>query len=409
MDKKLTAVLVTAVFGLAACGSGGGGSGTIVTGGGSTGGSGGSSSGGSSAGANSGSSANSGANSSANNQKPKQETLFGLYGSLDVNPTSKDSGKFVSEQTDWKMKDISTLEIDGRSILLIPTGKNDASDGKADGFYSGSNEKIYTGTSTAPYHQDPSNSWRMIGTHLKHARYGEVYDEYEKRHVFTVGKATPIEKIEQLGKQANAHDKEVKYKGKALHFETEPYFNAANMLNESNQRFVGAINGVQAAAVNVGKAEEALASAAGNEVALAEARIGLERARGELENAEGNLKTASRELDAARVKVKDALAVKPVPMQSEFLVNFGTRTVVGAIKDENNPEFKINLKGAFGKKADKSDTDLYRFGGLDTAAVAEGKVAATMEGTFHGDNAEEMTGAYIYGSSHGTFGAAQEK
>ena len=403
MDKKLTAVLVTAVFGLAACGSGGGGSGTIVTGGGSTGGSGGSSSGGSSAGANSGSSANSGGSSSTNNQTSTQETLFGLYSSLDVNPTSKDSGKFVAEKTDWKMKDISTLEIDGRSILLVPTGKNDASDGKADGFYSGSNEKIYTGTSTAPYHQNPSNSWRMVSTHLKHARYGEIYDEYEKRHVFTLGKATPQEKIEQLGK--DAHDKEVKYKGKALHFEAGPYFEAAAIASLANTRLTDAEAKLKTASDNFRKAYAELAN-----VNDSEAEKKYQEAQAELGNASRNLAEARSQIKGVQEGVKATISVKPTVVQSEFTVSFGNRTLVGAIKDDSNPKFEtINLKGTFGKKPDESDTELYNFGWRDTAKQAEGKVFATVEGTFHGDNAEEMTGVYTYGSSYGTFGAAQEK
>ncbi|RRD90576.1 transferrin-binding protein-like solute binding protein [Conchiformibius steedae] len=405
MDKKLTAVLVTAVFGLAACGSGGGGSGTIVTGSGGGTGSGGASSGGSGSSSSSSSGGSSSGGSSAANNTVTSETLFGLYGSLDVNPTSKDSGKFVHKEGDWKMKDISTVEIEGRSIQLLPTGKNDASDGKEDGFYSGSKEKIYTGTSTAPYHQDPSNSWRMIGTHLKHARYGEIYDEYEKRHVFTVGKATPVEKIEQLGQQANAHDKEIKYKGKGLHFEALPYFNAAAVAGVANTNLTAAEAKLKTATENREKARTELANSGGS----SEAQAKFDEAQSAVRTAVSDLSDARRHVKLAQEGVKATLAEKPIPVQSEFVVSFGNRTVVGSITDENNPDFKINLKGTFGKRADKSDTDLYRFGGPDTAAEAEGNVAAVMEGSFHGDNAEEMTGVYTYGSSYGTFGAAQEK
>lgn len=403
MDKKLTAVLVTAVFGLAACGSGGGGSGTIVTGSGGGTGSGGASSGGSGSSSSSSGGSSSGGSSAANNTVTS-ETLFGLYGSLDVNPTSKDSGKFVSEQTDWKMKDISTLEIDGRSILLIPTGKNDASDGKEDGFYSGSNEKIYTGTSTAPYHQNPSNSWRMIGTHLKHARYGEIYDEYEKRHVFTVGNATPVEKIEELGK--DAHDKEIKYKGKALHFEARDAFEAVTMAGVANAGLTDAEAKLKTANDNFYKASYDKLSNLNDDGAEKK----YQEAETALAEAEADLKKARVLVKGAQERVKATISVKPIVVQSEFTVNFGDKTVIGAIKDENNPNFKtINLKGTLGQKPDESGTELNRFGWRDTAKQTAGEVFATVQGTFHGDNAEEMTGVYIYGSSYGTFGAAQEK
>ncbi|UOP04266.1 transferrin-binding protein-like solute binding protein [Conchiformibius kuhniae] len=410
MDKKLTAVLVTAVFGLAACGSGGGGSGVITTGsGGSSGGKGGASAGGSSAN-------NTGASSSAGNQSgsstggsaPAIKVLAGLHASLDVNPASEQAGKFVPAHGDWKLsKSMEAVEIEGRVIQLIPTGKGDAADGKEDGFYEGSNEKIYTGTSTAPYHQDPSNSWRMIGTHLKHARYGEIYDEYEKRHTLTVGDATPEDKIKQMTEAKGAIDKEIKYTGKALHVEAAPYFNAAAFLQERRQQLDNAENNVKGAYAAWEGAVTAVENAklGGDAVAIAAAETELGRAHSNLQTAADALNGARQGLATAQEGVKSALSVKPVPVQSEFFVNFGNKTVVGTIKDENNPDFKINLKGTFGKKADYSDTDPYRFGGKDSAL---GEAGAIMEGTFHGDNAEELTGIYINGTSHGTFGAAKE-
>lgn len=439
MDKKLTAVLVTAVFGLAACGGGGGGSGVITTGGGSTGGGGASSSGGASNSANSSSGSAPSANSGQSSTKAKEGTGV-IYGVQDVsNLDAETAGHFIplkDGELEKKVKlnneTIDVVEIDGRSIQMLPVGKSDASDGKKDGFYT--DKDIYTGTSTSPYHEKPTKSWRMIGVHLKNARYGEIYDEYEKRHTVVVGKTTTTERMEQLTAIKNDKDKEakfkaVKYTGHALHVDETPYFNAKKLSKEREVAVVTAVtaSNVAEAANNeaiaaVNKAKDAFDKLAkeDDQVAKAAAQVQWDNAKTELKKTEQALASAREQLDTAReqlgvakenekVVLKAILTEKPVVVQSEFQVNFGNKTVVGTIKDDNNPDFRpINLKGIFAKDSDgETDNDAFIFGGKDTA---DGPNKGTfMKGSFYGENGEEIAGAYGNDFGHGTFGAAQDK
>lgn len=217
MNKKLTGLMtLAALLSLTACGSGGKHSDQFS--------------------ANAGGSNTVGSDNKAennNSSKDKQKKIFqGFYGSIDasnkpkpqnpaaadgtVNDSAENKKEFTTQSTTWEVKNLDALEVDGRSILIIPVGK------KADdeGYYESTNEEIYTGSSTAPYHKENSNSWRMVAAHLKHARYGEMYDEYEKRHVFTLGESTPDQTMAKLQKES--HDKGrpvVMYRGRGLHHE----------------------------------------------------------------------------------------------------------------------------------------------------------------------------------------------
>lgn len=268
MNTKLTAILATAILGLSAC-SGSGGSGTIVTNGGNTGGTGGNT-GGSTGNANGTNATNSsnnntqGNNNSNTSENAQSKQINFIYGAIDNNPSDDDNtpspnnstpnssepdkktsapNDFVTQQTNTELKNINELLVNGRSILVIPPDKRTEI---KDGFYSSEKDEIYTGSSTAPYHPDSSesnskpypsqqdtpnksNSWRMIGAHLKYGYYGEIYDEYEKRHIFAMGESTPEKDL--------PNNREVRlYQGKALAY-TKREENDSRKPIEANSQF----------------------------------------------------------------------------------------------------------------------------------------------------------------------------
>lgn len=209
MDKKLIGLLVAAAIGLSACGSTGAARDGKAEG----------------HALGESSSQNAGNNTSSNNNNtasttttttttptdtnPPQTERLGLgvvYGS--VSKEHKDrSTYFATNDTKWELDTIDEVVIDGRRIALVPQGQS-----ATNGIYESpaEGEKIYTGTSTAPFAQDKTKSWRKISTDLKHARYGEIHDEYEKRHIVVTGNLTPTDKMPTA-------NEEVVYKGKALH------------------------------------------------------------------------------------------------------------------------------------------------------------------------------------------------
>lgn len=139
-------------------------------------------------------------------QTTASRSLGTVYGS--VSPEHKDrSTYFATTDTQWQLNTIDEVEIDGRRIALIPEGKS-----PTNGIYESpsTGEKIYTGTSTAPFAQESTKSWRKIAADLKHVRHGQIYDEFEKHHVVVTGDLTPESKMPTA-------NEEVVYKGKALH------------------------------------------------------------------------------------------------------------------------------------------------------------------------------------------------
>lgn len=206
MNKKLIGILIAATIGLTACGSG------AVRGGSAEGhalGTGSSDTSGGGGGGNTNSSSNTNTSNTSTNTNNTGESSPGLgviYGS--VSSELKDRAtSFATSDTSWDLENIDEVEIDGRRIALIPEGKS-----PTNGIYESpsTGEKIYTGTSTAPFAQDSSKSWRKIATDLKYARYGEIHDEYEKHHLVVTGHVTENDKMPTA-------NEEVVYKGKALH------------------------------------------------------------------------------------------------------------------------------------------------------------------------------------------------
>lgn len=209
MNKNLMGLLVVAALGLSACG------GTGAKNGSAQGHSlGSAASGGTSNAASGDTSSNSSSSNTTTDTSTSSSTptnrLYGLHAA--VTTQHVDNGMYFANSGDTTLNmeginNIDELEIDGRRIALIPKGKS-----TSNGFYESpkDGEAIYTGTSTAPYAQDTSKSWRKIATDLKYARYGEIHDEYEKHHVVVTGFNTPSDKMPTA-------NEEVVYKGKALH------------------------------------------------------------------------------------------------------------------------------------------------------------------------------------------------
>lgn len=331
MNKKLIGLLIMAVLGVSACGAGAGGSAekyALGTGGSDTTSS---SSSSSSAGANN---ASSGSNPATTDAAQAATTnRYAVYGSLTPKPSG--DSYFATAETGWEAKSLNEVQIDGRNILLLPEGKAVAANGIYESPTTG--EAIYTGTSTAPYAQDTSKSWRKIAA-LKYAKYGEIHDEYEKHHIFAHGESTPKDKIPTTRA-------EVRYTGNALHT-----------------------------------------------------------------------------LDAKKAAEE---GLRPTEASSEFLVNFGDRTLTGVIKPKpDGTQFApISLKATL----DQNDSS--RFEGKDTAEVPSNMVngldgyhGASIKGGFYGPNAEEIAGAYykvigksastqgkeVINTTHGTFGASKQ-
>lgn len=214
MSKQLTSLVLISLLGLAAC-SGGGGSGRIITNGGGDSASSSSSSGSSGSGSTAGSGgASSGSNNAGgvNTQNGGNTTTVkkGKYGvvtayNLNPNDTDNTSGELSYDAID----NLNLFQVDGRSIQLIPDDKkgekvyrNNVPDAKAP----------YLGSGNDPYRKH--GSWSWIGNDLQHAKYGELYDQYEKDYIFAQGEDTPE-------KQMPTERKEVNYKGQGTHLFTK--------------------------------------------------------------------------------------------------------------------------------------------------------------------------------------------
>lgn len=198
MDKKTLAVLAAAMLGLAACGGGSkGGSGKIITSSGDT-------------VDNSGSQGSGNTGSSGNTNKPSDEEnnairkgQYGFVYSYNLDPDAQDAG---SPGTYDAINDLNLLQVDGRSIKLVPDDKknekfyrNNVPDAKAP----------YLGSGNDPYVK-PHGAWSWIGNDLKNAKYGEIHDPYEHHYVFMQGNETQSNELP-------TDRKEVTYIGNGTH------------------------------------------------------------------------------------------------------------------------------------------------------------------------------------------------
>ena len=341
MNKKLIGLLVVAALGLSACGHGGGaekhalGTGSTST----TGSAGGSSN------ANGSSSSNNSSNSTATTDtsstttdtKTTQSAFLGhslttYLSDLDVNG-EKPSANYVIPTNKADLN--NTLQVEGRSILLIPEDKLSTkdwyeTDGKA--AYTGSGTTGIAGTAAGvnpdAKYQDGTKTWSIIGNQLQHAKFGELYDEYEKHYRFAQGELTPESAVPTSRGQ-------VKYSGFSTY---TPNAGAAGVKE------------------NVKKGK------------------------------------------------------------SEFIVDFGEKSVIGQIQPGQAGDFDpITLKAVI--------TTGNQFQGLNP--IPEGKSTsskAVVQGGFYGPNAEEMAGIYFYSTDEtispadkvdgtkprGTFGAIKQ-
>ena len=343
MNKKLIGLLVVATLGLSACGHGGGaeqhalGTGSTSTTG-SAGGANNSNGSSSSNNSNNGTAttATTDTSSTTTDAKTTQSAFLGYslttyLSDLDVNG-EKPSANYVIPTN---KADINTLQVEGRSILLVPEDKLSTkdwyeTDGKA--AYTGSGTTGVAGTAAGvnpdAKYQDGTKTWSVIGNQLQHAKFGELYDEYEKHYRFAQGELTPESSVPTSRGQ-------VKYSG---------------------------------------------------------------------------FSTYTPNIEAAGVKenVKKG--------KSEFIVDFGEKSVIGQIQPGQAGDFDpITLKAVI--------TTGNQFQGLNI--IREDKSTsskAVVQGGFYGPNAEEMAGVYFYSTDEtispadkvdgtkprGTFGATKQ-
>lgn len=201
--------MIVAALGMSACSSTGGarngsaekhaiGTGSSGSGGGSTN----SNNANSNSGAGAGSNAGNTSNPSVTNQT---NSNFGIIGSLlkqnnvDVNGDG-DNNYVAPVNTD----EINLLQVENRKIVLLPEDKKNVKS-----WHIAEKQAVYTGSGSSPYRKDV-NTFSTIGNQLQYAKFGELYDEFEKRYQFAQGELTPNEKIP-------TEFKDVVYKGYATY------------------------------------------------------------------------------------------------------------------------------------------------------------------------------------------------
>lgn len=274
MNKKLLSLLITATIGLSACGGGGTDSRSISTGSSST-----SSGGSGSSSSSSGSSTTT--TTSTNSAMSGKGYSWSWDKTKDVN--ADDTSNYDSPSS---AAEVNVLKVEGRAIQLLTDSELGTKD------WIQKDAPTYTGSGNAA-----NPSWLVVGNQLNHAKFGEMYDGYEKRYLFAQGMATSPDSLPT----ARA---DVTYKGHATYSPTMAY------------------------------------------------------------------------------------TEKPAYATSEFTVNFGEKTIIGAITPSSGDA--TLLKGVI-----NSDDSSFEGVHVDSKNV--------IQGSFYGPNAEEMAGTY-YGTIDGKMG-----
>lgn len=237
MNKKLIGLMVVAALGLSACGGGGsaeshgigvGGSNTTTSTTGST-----------------TTTSTATFNGVGNHLVTYLEDGVDVNGSMDANynsPTSAD--------------EINTLNVEGRSILLIPSenlGTKDWYEVEKKAAYTGSGSTGSGGSSTAVNpdgkYRDSTTTWKVVGNQLQYAKFGEVFDEYEKRYRFAQGDATASDQMPTVRG-------EVKYSGYStynskMEYDTKPIKGKSEFIVDFGERaIIGQIQPQQAGDFN---------------------------------------------------------------------------------------------------------------------------------------------------------------